>query len=299
MAHPAPAREAPPSRQREFLFRPEDFEALRALIKRTTGIHLADSKQELVYGRLSRRLRNLGLRSFAEYRELLESDEGEVIEFCNAMTTNLTAFFREAHHFDHLRDAVLVPLRTDGHGSRRLRVWSAACSTGEEPYSIAMTVCEAIPEWARWDIKILATDIDSQVLDVARRGIYPADRVRAVGERRLARHFDERGDGRTRSYAVKPELKSLITFKQLNLTHELPMKGRFEAIFCRNVIIYFDKQTQRDLFGRIAVLQKPGTVLFLGHSESLFRVSEDYTLLGRTIYRRDEPPSSAAMRNSP
>jgi chemotaxis protein methyltransferase CheR len=279
--------EGAPERPREFVFEHEDFLALRTLIKQVTGINLAESKQALVYGRISRRLRALGLRTFGEYRELLESDEhGELTEFCNAMTTNLTAFFRESHHFDYLRDQVLRPRAADGRASRRIRLWSAACSSGEEAYSLAMTVCESIPEFKRWDIKILATDIDSSVLQTARAGVYPAERVEKLGEKRLGQFFEKPDEAERGSYRVSPELASLITFKQLNLLHSLPMKGPLDAIFCRNVVIYFDRQTQRELFTRVSALQRANDVLFLGHSESLLKVCDDYKLVGRTIYRR-------------
>jgi chemotaxis protein methyltransferase CheR len=273
--------------QREFAFGNEDFEALRALVKSLTGINLSDQKRELVYGRLSRRLRALKLTSFHEYRKLLAANPQELVQLTNAVTTNLTAFFRERHHFDYLRDAVLKPLAADAHASRRVRIWSAGCSTGEEPYSIAMTVLEAVPDLTRWDIRILATDLDSDVLARARSGVYAAERMRGIDPDRLARFFTQRRAGAAVSYQVVPELPALITFKQLNLMHTLPMKGPLDAIFCRNTVIYFDKDTQRDLFTRIAVLQRPGNRLFLGHSESLFQVSTDYTLIGKTIYRRD------------
>jgi chemotaxis protein methyltransferase CheR len=274
-------------RVREFDFGNEDFDALRKLVKEITGINLTDQKRELVYGRLARRLRALRLRTFAEYRELLAADGGrEIGELCNAITTNLTSFFRESHHFDHLRDHVLQAMAANRAGSRRVRIWSAGCSTGEEPYSIAMTVLEALPDLRTWDVKILATDLDSDVLAKAQRGIYAADRMRTMQPQRLSRFFVEgRGrDGAT--YQVRPELQSLITFKQLNLMHSLPMKGPLDVIFCRNVVIYFDKDTQRELFARVAHLQRPGDLLFLGHSESLFKVSESYTPIGKTIYRR-------------
>jgi chemotaxis protein methyltransferase CheR len=274
-------------RQQEFVFEQSDFEHLRELIKQTTGINLADSKKQLVYGRISRRLRHLGLASFGAYRRLLETGGGsELSEFCNAMTTNLTAFFRESHHFDYLRDKILKPLRDDPRGSRRLRIWSAACSSGEEPYCIAMTVCEAIPEWRKWDIKILATDVDSAMVEFARRGIYGADRIKGLSERRLREFFGSEGGAASATYTVTPQLAQLITFKQLNLMHALPMRGPLDAIFCRNVIIYFDKETQRELFERVAPLQRAADHLFLGHSESLFKVSQRYELIGRTIYRR-------------
>jgi len=286
---PPQESQAPPDdrRPREFAFSDSDFAALRSLVKQTTGIHLGEAKRELVYSRLSRRLRALGLDSFLAYRELLTSgDAQEMVEFCNALTTNLTSFFREPHHFEYLRNQLLLPAVADRRGPRRLRIWSSACSTGEEPYSIAMTICEAIPDYRRWDIRILATDLDSDVLAHAQQGVYSAERVRGLDARRLAKHFHERTQGDSTVYQVVPELASLITFKSLNLMHALPMSGPLDTIFCRNVVIYFDKETQRSLFARMAVLQRPADLLFLGHSESLFKVSDDYALVGKTIYRR-------------
>ena len=274
-------------RAREFDFRDEDFRALKELVKDMTGINLADSKRELVYGRISRRLRVLGLGSFAEYRALLESqDSEELTEFTDAMTTNLTAFFREGHHFEYLRDEFLRPRAADARGSRRIRMWSSACSSGEEPYSMAMTVCETLPEWRQWDIKILATDLDTQMLARAQSGIYTEDRMKGLSQQRIQRFFRPLAEGSTRGFQVLPELRSLITFKPINLMHDLPMPGPLDAIFCRNVVIYFDKDTQRDLFSRIAKVQQPGNLLFLGHSETLFKVSDQYALIGKSMYRR-------------
>lgn len=271
---------------KKFAFGAEDFAALRELVKTHTGIHLTEQKREMVYGRLSRRLRALGLESFRDYRALLEQGDGaELVQFCNAITTNLTSFFREAHHFQYLRDEVLAARAANRGGSRRLRLWSAGCSSGEEPYSMAMTIHEALPEPRRWDIKILATDLDTEVLGRGQRGVYEEDRVRGLAPERLERFFRREESGA--DYAAAAELRNLITFKELNLMHALPMKGPFDAIFCRNVVIYFDKDTQRALFARIARLQRPGDVLFLGHSESLYRVSDEYTLVGKTIYRRN------------
>jgi chemotaxis protein methyltransferase CheR len=273
-------------RLREFEFGTEDFEALRKLVKQITGINLSDQKRELVYGRLARRLRALQLQSFAEYRDVLARDGGqEIAQFCNAITTNLTAFFREPHHFDYLREQVLAPMANSG-AARRLRIWSAGCSTGEEPYSLAMTILEALPDIRRWDVRILATDLDSDVLERGRRGIYTEERLKNLTLQRRSRFFQERRDREGVSYEATAELKSLITFKQLNLMHLLPMRGPLDAIFCRNVVIYFDKDTQRELFARVAQLQQPGNLLFLGHSESLFKVSEQYALIGKTVYRR-------------
>jgi len=274
-------------RAREFQFTDSDFIALRTLVKEMTGINLADSKRELVYGRVSRRLRALGLSSFGTYRELLESDDGsELVAFCNALTTNLTSFFRESHHFDYLRDQFLAPRRSAGRRSERIRIWSSACSSGEEPYSIAMTIMETIPDWQNWDIKILATDLDSDILARAQLGCYNADRVKGLDAKRVARFFVESREGAERTYQVIPELANLITFRQINLMHDLPMPGPLDAVFCRNVVIYFDKDTQRALFARIAKLQRAADLLFLGHSETLFKVSDDYELIGKTVYRR-------------
>jgi chemotaxis protein methyltransferase CheR len=232
-------------------------------------------------------LRALGLASFGAYRELLQSGDGsELVAFCNALTTNLTSFFRESHHFDYFRDEFLATRRDAGRRSERIRIWSSACSSGEEPYSIAMTIMETIPDWQKWDIMILATDLDSDILALAQRGCYNSDRVKGLEPKRLARFFKESREGAERTYQVIPELANLITFKKINLMHDLPMSGPIDAIFCRNVVIYFDKETQRALFTRISKLQRPGDLLLLGHSETLFKVSDDYALIGRTIYRR-------------
>ncbi len=273
---------------REYEFSDTDFRALRDLVKQITGINLAETKRELVYGRVSRRLRALGLSSFSEYRRMLEVENApELVEFCNALTTNLTSFFRESHHFDYLRDEVLLPLVNDSRGPRRLRIWSSACSTGEEPYSIAMTIAETLRDGPKWDVKILATDLDSNVLATAQRGVYASDRLKGMSPQRMARFFRERSDGGSKSYEATKEIRDLITFRQVNLMHALPMSGPLDVIFCRNVVIYFDKETQRDLFGRMSQLQRPDDLLFLGHSENLFNVSNDYTLIGKTIYRRN------------
>lgn len=273
------------AREREFVFDDADFAALRKIVKEITGISLSEQKRELVYGRLARRLRTLGVATFREYRDILARDTVEQAHLTNAITTNLTSFFREKHHFDHLRDNILKPLANQP--DRRVRIWSAGCSTGEEPYSMAMTIAEALPDFARRDIRILATDLDSDVLAKAQSGIYGQDRVQGMAPDRLSKFFKETSERGQQAFSVAPALRSLITFKQLNLMHPLPMQGPLDVIFCRNVIIYFDKDTQRELFSRIRQLQRPGDLLCLGHSESLFRVSEDYTSIGRTMYRRN------------
>jgi chemotaxis protein methyltransferase CheR len=275
---------------REFGFTDADFESLRRLAREQAGINLTDAKRELVYGRVSRRLRELGIASFADYRALLAGPQAasELGEFVNAVTTNLTAFFRENHHFQYFREQLLLQRAADPQASRRLRIWCAAASTGEEPYSIAISVAEAIPDWQKWDIRILATDLDTNVLRHAEAGIYTEERVREMPRALVAKYFTRTGDGDAVRVKVKPELAQMITFRQLNLIQPLPMKGPLDAIFCRNVIIYFDKDTQRDLFARMAPLQRPGDMLFLGHSETLFKVSDAWTLVGKTVFRRGE-----------
>ncbi len=264
-----------------------EFERLRALVREHTGIALSDAKRQLVYGRLARRLRALKLETFGQYIELIERGEpGELEEFVNAVTTNLTSFFREPHHFEYMARDMIPALLSRGDSSYRLRIWCCAASTGEEPYSIAMMLREAQDRLAAWDVKMLATDLDSNVLATGAAGVYADERLKGMDPARVARFFDKGTGAHAGKFRVREELRNLITFKQLNLMNEWPVRGPFDAIFCRNVIIYFDKATQRTLFERMAALQRPGDLLFLGHSESLYRVSERYELIGRTIYRR-------------
>jgi len=263
-----------------------EFDRIRELVREHTGIALSDAKRQLVYGRLARRLRALRLESFTAYIKLLETGGPEIQEFTNAVTTNLTSFFREPHHFEYLASEVLPALMANAAASRRLRIWCCAASTGEEPYSIAMVLREAQPQLAGWDVKILATDLDSAVLATGAAGIYAAERFQGMDPRRVARFFEKGSGDKAGHFRAREELRSLITFRQLNLMNEWPMRGPMDLIFCRNVIIYFDKPTQRTLFERMSGLQRPGHLLFLGHSENLYRVSELYELIGRTIYRR-------------
>jgi len=272
-------------RMREFAFDDRDFETIRALVKTSTGINLTPQKRELVYGRLAVRLRALGLRTFREYREIVAADPEEQVRLCNAITTNLTSFFREPHHFEHLRDQFL-PAHLDQTARPRLRIWSAGCSTGEEAYSIAMIVLESLPDALSRDVRVLATDVDSDVLATAAAGHYSAERIKGVSDGRVRRFFSEHKERGRSSFVVRPEVRQLVTFKQLNLIQPLPMAGPLDVIFCRNTVIYFDKSTQRDLFARIAPLQRPGDLLYLGHSESLLSVSTDYESIGRTTYLR-------------
>jgi chemotaxis protein methyltransferase CheR len=257
-------------------------------VRQHTGIALADNKRQLVYSRLSRRLRQLKLRNFTEYCDLLAIAEApELEEFINAITTNLTSYFREDHHFQFLAQAALPDALQRNAASRRLRIWSAGCSTGQEPYSIAIVLREALQRVQDWDVRILATDLDSNAVATAKAGRYTEEQMAGVSPGRRDQWFTEVG-GERGQFQVTPALTSLITFKQLNLMHEWPMRGPFDVIFCRNVVIYFDKPTQRDLFERMAALQMPGAHLFIGHSENLFNLTQRYRLLAKTTYERAE-----------
>ncbi len=273
---------------REFEFNDRHFSILRKLVSEHTGIVLSDAKKELVYGRLSRRLRKLGLNSFDVYCDLLEKtdNDDEFVNFVNAVTTNLTSFFRENHHFEFLSQTVIPWLLRENASSRRIRIWSAGCSTGEEPYSVAMVLRESIPDIDNWDVRLLATDIDSSVLETASQGVYTEERINGLSKQRARRWF-RRGTGEQQgNVKVSRELQNLITFKQLNLMHPLPMRGPFDIIFCRNVVIYFDKPTQRVLFDKYANIMRHDGYLFIGHSENLFQVSDRFEALGQTMYRR-------------
>ncbi len=273
---------------REFNFSEKDFEQLRELVYRHTGIRMADNRRDLIYGRLSRRLRALGLTSFSDYcRYIEEGDDPEELEaFRNAVTTNLTAFFRESHHFDYLANELLPQLSRQKRVERRLRIWSAGCSSGEEPYTIAMVLHEALPDVHGWDARILATDLDSAILQKAREGVYDIQAIqRALGPR-LKRWF-LRGTGPFKGKArVKKELRELIDFQKMNLMEPWPWKEPFDAIFCRNVLIYFDKPTQQKLFDRFASFLPLQGHLFIGHSESPMDLTDRFELIGQSIYRR-------------
>lgn len=272
---------------REFAFTDRQFDALRALAREHTGISLSDAKRDLVYGRLVRRLRALDLNGFDEYRNLLEQgDGGEIEQFSNAITTNLTSFFREPHHFEYLGDTVVPALVRRKARTRRLRAWSAGCSSGEEPYSIAMALRQSIPDPDSWDIKILATDLDSNMLDTGERGVYPEERVESLSQSQRRKWLRVGRGENSGKVLIAPELRDMVTFRKLNLMGPWPMRGPFDFIFCRNVVIYFDKETQKVLFDRFADLMEVERCLFIGHSESLFQVTDCFRLIGKTIYRK-------------
>ena len=274
--------------EREFELTDAEFQRLRDLVHVRTGVALSDAKREMLYGRLARRLRKLNMTSFAKYCDLVERGGAEELqELTNAITTNLTSFFRENHHFEMLAGEAFPQIEAARSVTQRIRLWSAGCSTGEEPYSLAVVVREMLAHLPRWDIKLLATDIDSKVVATAAEGEYADERFSGAQTERLKKWFPQVA-ARPGCKAASPELKSLITFKQLNLLDSWPMKGPFDVIFCRNVVIYFDKATQRTLFDRMAELQEPGGWLFVGHSESLLNVTRRYKLVGRTVYRRTD-----------
>jgi chemotaxis protein methyltransferase CheR len=252
------------------------------------GIQLSEAKRHLVYNRLAKRIRQLGLESFTQYLDYVDAnEETEFTHLVNAITTNLTFFFREIHHFDALKNEIVPQLKMRHAQNKRIRVWSAGCSTGEEPYSIAITLQQAFNEnFSGWDVKVLATDLDTNVLEHAQKGVYKLDKTEGLPEGVL-NHWFEAGKGNNEGFVrAKQVLKEMITFKQLNLMKDWPMKGPFDVIFCRNVVIYFDKPTQAKLFKRYYDLLAPGGFLIVGHSESLHNVNNDFKLLGKTIYQK-------------
>ena len=261
-------------------FTDDDFARIRQLIHQKAGIALAPGKKDMVYSRLARRVRAREFDSFTQYLHFVEGgDERELEAFINALTTNMTSFFREPHHFQILSDKL-----AQHPPGRPLSIWSCASSTGEEPYSIAMTALDALGSWAP-ALRILATDIDTDVLSKARAGIYPIDQLQKIPADRLKRFF-LRGEGRNQGLAImREEVRHLVHFRRLNLLDEKwPMRGRFDFIFCRNVMIYFDKQTQYAVLKKIAGCLKPGGLLFVGHSESFHGAQDLFRICGNTVY---------------
>ncbi|MEZ4292552.1 MAG: protein-glutamate O-methyltransferase [Myxococcota bacterium] len=275
------------SEVREFKFTTGDFQRLARIVRETSGIALTPAKRDLVYSRLAKRVRAFGFKSFSQYADLLDSgDQAELVELTNAMTTNVTSFLRESYHFDHLCDEILPGLIAGRSSGQRIRIWSAACSTGEEPYSIALSALARVPNVAQHDFRILATDLDSQVVERGRNGVYEASSVEALPKEWQRRYF-QRGRGASSGrFRVKPEVRDLIAFKTLNLMQPWPVKGPFDAIFCRNVMIYFDDETRARLVERFRQLLKIGGFLFIGHSESLPAQVQGFDFMKRTTYRR-------------
>lgn len=267
-------------RDREFVFTAGDFERVRQLIYEHAGISLNASKQDMVYSRLARRLRATGINNFRDYLALLESNHvAEWEAFANSLTTNLTSFFREPHHFPLLAEHVVKH-----KGKHPISLWCSAASTGEEPYTLAMTMVDAFGSFTP-PVTILATDLDTSVLAKAEAGVYPIERVEKLSADVIKRFF-LRGTGAQAGFVrVRPELRAMITFRQVNLlSPDWPVRGPLDAIFCRNVMIYFDKETQLKILERFAPLLQPDGLLFAGHSESFHNATHLFRLRGKTVY---------------
>lgn len=280
------AARPPPFPAGEFGFNRDDFQFIATTLHEDAGIHLPASKASLVYSRLTKRLRMLGLESFRDYCALVGSAGGadERLQMIAALTTNVTRFFREPHHFDHLRLRLLEPLVNEVRAGRRIRIWSAGCSSGQEPYSIALSILSLLPDARSFDVRILATDINPHVLQTARRAVYSAEEASSVPPE-LRRAWTEPLAGG--SVRLDEAARGLVTFRPLNLIGAWPMGGFFDAVFCRNVVIYFDEKTQMRLLNRMTALIRPGGYLYLGHSERLVGPAE--ALLGAdgtTVYRK-------------
>jgi chemotaxis protein methyltransferase CheR len=266
--------------KREFVFTEVDFEQVRKLIYEHAGISLSSAKHDMVYSRLAKRLREKRLKTFGEYLAVLKrGDKIEWEKFVNSLTTNLTSFFREPHHFPIL-GAHLKKLQ----GKPSIKIWCCAASTGEEPYSIAMTVVETFNSFSV-PVSIFASDLDTSVLATAAKGVYALDRVDRLSHERLNRFFTKNVNGGEVSYSVRPELRRLVNFQRLNLLEpNWPVRGPLDALFCRNIMIYFDKPTQYKILKRFAPLMDSGGLLFAGHSESFLCASEVFRLQGKTVY---------------
>lgn len=271
---------------RDFTFTAEDFDFVAKLVKGRMGIVLLPEKEDMVYGRVVRRLRSLNIKTFKEYKDLLDSKDGEdeFFHFLNALTTNLTRFFREDHHFRHLEEVTLPEkIQKAGASEKRLRIWSAGSSSGQEPYSIGMVLHKVLKGHAGWDAKILATDIDTNMLDHSRAGIYNADALASIPDA-YRKAYITGVSSPPDSGKITAAVRESIIFKRLNLMGAWPMKGPFDAIFCRNVAIYFDRPTQKILFERMYDLLADDGYLYIGHSENLFSVTDKFHALGKTIY---------------
>ncbi len=269
--------------KREFGFSDQDFERIRALIHKEAGIALNPTKKDMVYGRLVRRIRELKLPTFAAYIDFLQSIAGkrEFEQFVNALTTNLTFFFREEHHFQ-----ILGEFLRSLAGKGEINLWCSAASSGEEPYSIAMTALESFPG-SKPPIHIIATDLDTSMLEVGRKGIYSEDKIAKLPAGYAGKYFDKLPDG---SYQAKSTLRDMIQFSRLNLIDSnWGMRKQFDAIFCRNVMIYFDRDTQFAVLKKFHPLIKPHGLLFVGHSENFYFASDYFTLKGKTVYELSKP----------
>jgi chemotaxis protein methyltransferase CheR len=272
---------------REFPFTHRDFQQIAAIMQRDVGISLPNVKAPLVYSRLVRRLRSLGLESFQRYCALVAAGDGvEREQMIAALTTNVTRFFREKHHFEHFKAKALPDLLQASRKGARLRFWSAGCSSGEEPYSIALSILSLMPDAANFDIKILATDINRNVLETARKGIYGEPALASLDRKMRTDYFIplRAPDGRT-AWRAGGDLRDLVSFRELNLISDWPMRQSYHAVFCRNVAIYFEESLRAKLWKRIASLLAPKGYLYIGHSERISDALGFYETEGNTVYR--------------
>ena len=264
--------------RREIEFTNQDFQHISKLVYEKMGIVLGEHKHDMVYRRLSKRIVELNFSSFREYISFVDKNPDEISMVANAITTNLTSFFREGHHFETLEKIVLEHINSN---KKSLRIWSAGCSNGAEPYTISMVVKEVLKERKGYDVKILATDLDTNMLDFGSKGEYEIDWAEKIPPR-----YTKYIKANKETFEVSDSIKELIHFKRLNLLENWPMSGKFDVIFCRNVVIYFDKPTQKKLFNRYADMMNNNGYLFIGHSENITTITERFELLGKTTYRR-------------
>lgn len=268
----------------------DDFNFIRVRTAEVTGIELGEHKREMVYSRIVRRVRELGLQGFTEYCDLIKSDDSaELDQFVNAITTNLTSFFREADQFDTLQHIIFPHLREVKRRDHHLRLWSAGCSTGQEAYTIAMLIREQLGDLAHWDIKVLASDLDSAVLTKAKAGVYDRASLETVKPALRERYFRPLNDNHDK-YRIDRCLHTYIRFNRLNLMGTWPMKRKFDVIFCRNVLIYFNQETQITLLRRFYEALNAGGYLLLGHSESLHGVANLFTVVSRNVFQKKAQP---------
>ena len=272
----------------EFPFTWADFRQIAELVHSEAGIVLTETKVNLVYSRLAKRLRAIGLRNFRDYCSLIQGEDGvdERQAMIAAMTTNVTRFFRESHHFDYLKTRVLPGLLEAARKGGKVRVWSAGCSSGEEAYSIGLTILELEPGAADMDVRILASDIDPEMLRRGSTGIYPVRQMGDIPQELRRKWFSQVQGSGGADLEVGEDLHELVRFRELNLLREWPMRGKFDIIFCRNVMIYFDDETQNTVWDRFAGILRPSGTLCIGHSERITIGSHPYDLVGQTIYRR-------------
>ncbi|SNR64069.1 CheR family methyltransferase [Puniceibacterium sediminis] len=279
----------------EFPFTDADFAQIANVAKSEFGLNLALSKKPLVYSRLAKRLRLRKLSTFQEYLSLLSdiNEDAEKTELLSALTTNVTHFFREFHHFETLNTTVLPALLTRAKNGDRIRIWSAGCSSGQEPYSLALSVLGAFPDASRYDIKILATDIDPNILDRACQASYPKSELEAIPD--AMHRFLDLKSGDPNNFTIGEAARNLVSFGVLNLISDWPIKGPFDVIFCRNVTIYFDAETQRHLWTRFQNALSPSGHLFIGHSERVTgTATQAFRSIGVTSYQKNQPTVNAA-----